>query len=305
MEILKLIGNIKTSDFPTRITNAITTIESLTILNSRLDAGGILILENATLFIGEANPTQDTYFSLGIAKLKLVNSKIYTLGNTFEIFCKEIEFDASSVIMSFDTLSVPSGINGNYQNPNATSGIDGDNGGVYRINITDKIIGNPTIKLDGQSGGDGGNGYNGLNGTAGSQGRGGRNGDFGSCRRGPGNGGDGTNGQNGGNAGNGGQGGSGGILIINYIEKDPQNNLINFSSKTGKGGKSGNIGIGGKGGKGGSRGAQAGNCTGRGHDGRNGQDGQDGLMGIDGITGQDGKSIVQRINIHQLDFKTI
>lgn len=305
MEILKLIGNITTSDFPARITDPITSITNVNNLNTRLDSGGILILENATLYIGETNPNQDSYFSLGVSKLKLINSKIFTRGNTLEIFCKEIESDNSSLITAFENLSVPNGTDGNIQIPNGTSGVDGDNGGVIRINLTDKIVGNITIKVDGQNGGRGGNGSEGKNGVNGAPGRDARNGDFGTCRRGPGSGGDGTNGQNGGNAGNGGNGGNGGILIVNYIEKDPQTNLtINFISKAGKGGLAGKLGKGGKGGKGGPRGGQAGNCSTGGIAGRDGVDGKDGLSGVDGTTGQDGKSIVQRMNLNQMEFMT-
>ena len=306
MENLKLIGSIKISDFPVRITEVITTILDLNSLNSRLERGGTLTLENATLYIGNVNSNQDTYFSIGVSKLKLINSKIFTNGNTFEIFCNDMETDALSKIAAFETINTKDGENGVEHNINATDGQDGDNGGIIRINLTDKITGNLSVNLHGQNGGNGGNGYNGKDGINGSTGRSAWNGDFGTCRRGPGRGGDGKNGQNGGNAGNGGNGGDGGTLFLNYIEKEPQSDFsIILDAKAGVGGKAGTFGKEGKGGKAGMGGSNAGNCTSRNRTRNSGRAGIDGIRGLEAESednGIDGKSVIQRVNIGNYEF---
>ena len=75
MEVLKLVGNISTTDFPNRITELIT-ITNLAQLKARLQSGGKLILEDAILEIGQINLSQNSYLSFGVAEFEMKNSKI-------------------------------------------------------------------------------------------------------------------------------------------------------------------------------------------------------------------------------------
>jgi hypothetical protein len=293
MEELILTGNILNSDIPNRITDEFNNVPtSLSQILTRLDEGGKLTLENATLEFGEIDPYDASKLFLGIKELELKNSTIITNGNFLEVYCEKLLMDTTSKIISFKN-----------ENSKADIEIKGDYGGNVHLYITDRV-GKLNINLDGQNGGNGKDGVKGNTGAQGPRGRGGRNGSFGTCLRGSGRGGNGQRGGNGSNGSDGANAGDGGVLKIFFLEKDIQTDLeIEFKSNNGIGGIGGNGGLGGDGGTGGLGGKVAGNCHNSSPERNRGSQGAQGINGIQGnsgVNGIDGKSFIEKINIEDI-----
>lgn len=276
--------------------------------NTRLKAGGTLVLDGNDTILGSPEYSRSGSAFLALDKLVLKNkARLITGGSDLVIFVNTLVSEDGQIIAFPDKPFGTSAATKKAQpGPPATGGTgmpgqpgnDGDEGGIVSIHVVQGIQGIIHFDLSGQEGGDGGAGNSGVTGQKGGKGQDASSGI--GCNRGGQPGGTGSQGGRGGDGGKGGAGGHGGRLhLFNIGNKPIPEANYTFLAAAGIGGKGGIAGPGGTGGPGGDGGNGEGFCGG-GDPGSPGPGGPSGTGGPNGNSGAPGNLVSKNLDLETL-----